>query len=190
MSGQRADRLANSVRIYQRKHAPRLAAYLDYFASIKSLEDAIRYACHGKDGKMHRHQFRVGAATLEEARMVLQRHAAKIAACKVFDDLLGLVADRTRQIDRFGELAVYDTSLRLGAHLGLLPMVVYLHAGTWKVCKALGISTKCGTVDMAEFSSPVQVLTPYEAEDFLCIFKGRLSRRAEEPGTRTRSGCC
>lgn len=175
MSGRRADRLANVVRIYKTKYGPRLAAYLDYFASLKSFEDAIRYACHGKDGKMHVHQFRVGAATLEEARKVLQRHAAKIAACKDFDELLGLVRDRTRQIDRFGELAVYDTSLRLGAHLGLWPAVVYLHAGTRQGCKALGIITTGGTVEMAEFPSPVQVLKPYDAEDFLCIFKDRFS---------------
>ena len=181
MSGRRADRLADFVRMYQRKYAPSLAAYLDYFASLKSLEDAIRYACHGKDGKMHVHQFRVGAATLEEARKVLQRHAAKIAACKVFDDLLGLVEDRTRQIDRFGELAVYDTSLRLGAHLGLWPTVVYLHAGTRQGCNALGIGRKGGTVEMKEFPSPLQVLKPYEAEDFLCIFKDRFS----EPSGKT-----
>lgn len=181
MSGRIADRLAALVRMYQRKYGPGLADYLDYFKSLASIEDAIRYACHGKDGKMHRHQFRVGAATLEEARKVLQRHAAKIAACKDFDELLGLVRDRTRQIDRFGELAVYDTSLRLGAHLGLWPTVVYLHAGTRQGCKALGISTKSGTVRLAEFRATVRVLKPYEVEDFLCIFKDHFS----EPSGKT-----
>lgn len=181
MSGHEADRLANLVRDYEAEHAPRLAAYLDYFAGLKSLEDAIRYACHGKEGKMHVHQFRVGAATLEEARKVLQRHVPKIAGCKHFDELLGLVKDQTRQIDRFGELAVYDTSLRLGAHLGLWPAFVYLHAGTRQGCKALGISAKSGTIEMEEVPSPVRVLKPYQVEDFLCIFKDRFS----EPSGKT-----
>jgi hypothetical protein len=167
--------LSTLVAIYRRKHGPRIAAYLDYFTKLKSLDDAIRFACHGKEGNIHGHQFLVGKVKLEQARKALQRHANEITACKSFDELLTLVEDRTSGIDRFGVLAVYDTSLRLGAYLGIWPEVVYLHAGTKKGCKALGVGTKGGTVEMELLPKPVRALEPYQAEDFLCIFKDRFA---------------
>lgn len=172
--------ISNLVAIYRRKHGPRIAAYLDYFTKLKSLEDAIRFACHGKDGKIHGHQHLVGKVKLEQARKTLQRHADEITACKSFDELLALVEYRTSSIDRFGVLAVYDTSLRLGAHLNLWPGVVYLHAGTKKGCKALGLATKGGTIEMEKLPKPVRALEPYQAEDFLCIFKDAFGRASEK----------
>lgn len=170
-----AKSLASLVRLYQRKHGPRLTTYLDYFTTLQSLESAVRFACHGKDGKIHGHQYLVGKAKIEQARTELERHTDMIAACTSFEELLALVEDRTNGIDRFGTLAVYDTSLRLGAHLGLWPEVVYLHAGTKKGCKALGVVTKGGTVEMAKLPKLVQALEPYQAEDFLCIFKDQFA---------------
>lgn len=167
--------LSTLVAIYRKNHSPLLVNYLDYFKKLKSLEDAIRFACHGKDGKIHGHQYLVGRVRLERARKVLQRHADQIRACMSFDELLTLVEVRTSSIDRFGVLAVYDTSLRLGAHLNLWPEVVYLHAGTKKGCKSLSVSTKGGTVETANLPKPVRSLEPFQAEDFLCIFKDHFS---------------
>ena len=163
--------LSTLVAIYRRNHAPRIVAYLGYFTKLKSLDAAIRFACHGKDGRIHGHQHLVGKEKLEQARKAIQRHADEIKACTSFDELLTLVEDRTSNIDRFGVLAVYDTSLRLGAHLRLWPEVVYLHAGTKKGCKALGVETKGGKAEMEKLPKPLRVLEPYQAEDFLCIFK-------------------
>lgn len=185
--------LSTLVAIYRRKHGPRLAAYLDYFAKLESLEDAIRFACHGKEGKIHGHQHLVGKEKLEQARKAIQRHADEITACQSFDELLALVEDRTSSIDRFGVLAVYDTSLRLGAHLNLWPEFVYLHAGTKKGCKALGVATKGGTVEMEKLPRPVRALEPYQAEDFLCIFKdafaGAGGGEVKGCGPGERAGC-
>lgn len=168
--------LSTLVAIYRRKHGPRIAAYLDYFQKLESLDAAIRFACHGKDGKIHGHQHLVGKEKLEQARKTLQKHADEFAGCESFDDLLSMVEDRTISIDRFGVLAVYDTSLRLGAHLGKWPEVVYLHAGTKKGCKALGVPTKGGKVEMEKLPQSVRALEPYQAEDFLCIFKDEVER--------------
>jgi hypothetical protein len=166
-----AKSLSTLIRIYQRSYCPKLAEYLGYFKKLTSLEEAIQFACHGKEGKIHDHQHLVGKKRLETARTVLQKHADQIRACKSFDTLLTLVEDQTDAIDGFGVLAVYDTSLRLGAYLKLWPEVVYLHAGTRKGCKALGVATKGGRVEMKRLPTPVQPLEPYQAEDFLCIFK-------------------
>lgn len=50
---------------------------------------------------------------------------------------------------------------------------MYLHAGTKKGCKALGVPAKEGTVEMSQLPKPLQGLEPYQAEDFLCIFKDK-----------------
>src|SRR5262245_52843945 len=115
--------LATLVAIYRRRSdlGPKLDDYLNHFKALKSLDDAIAFACHGKDGKIHGHQHLVGKRKLEQARKVLQKHTDEIMTCKSFDELLTLVEDRTSRINRFGVLATYDTSLRLGAHLGLWP---------------------------------------------------------------------
>lgn len=176
-----------------RKHGPRIATCLDYFTKLQSLEDGIRFACHGKEGKIHGHQYLVGKEKLEQAGKELQRHADEIDACKSFDDLLTLVEERTSNIYRFGILAAYDTSLRLGAHLDLWPEVVYLHAGTKKGFKALGVATKGGKVEMDKLPNPVRALEPYQAEDFLCIFKdafeGVEGGKVKRCGPGDRAGC-
>lgn len=164
--------LSSLVAIYDHMNGPKLDTYLDYFKKLATLDDAIQYAFLGKDGKIHDHQYRVGKLKLGRARKLLQNHSAEIEACKSFDDLLTLVEDRTSSIDRFGVLAVYDTSLRLGAYLKLWPEVVYLHAGTKKGCKVLGVATKGGTVEMSSLPQSIRPLKPYHAENFLCIFKG------------------
>lgn len=176
------------VRIYKRKHGPRLAAYLDYFQNLDSIEDAIRYACHGKDGKIHGHQHLVGKAKLEQARKRLQKCSDEIAAIESFDDLLLLVEDRTSSIYRFGVLAVYDTALRLGAYLDVWPEVVYLHAGTKKGCRAISVATNGGTVEMKRLPEPIRSLEPYQAEDFLCIFKDQFGKVFQGKGDESK-GC-
>ncbi|MCA9088023.1 MAG: hypothetical protein KDA90_05235 [Planctomycetaceae bacterium] len=185
--------LSTLVAIYRRRNGPRIAAYLDYFRhELHSLDDAIRFACHGKEGKIHGHQHLVGKVKLEQARKELQRHADEITACKSFEELLTLVEDHTSSIDRFGVLAVYDTSLRLGAHLNLWPEVVYLHAGTKKGCKALGVAAKGGMVEMETLPEAVRALEPYQAEDFLCIFKDAFAGvggKLKKCGPGSRSDC-
>ena len=67
--------LSTLVHIYQCQHGLRIADYLDYFQRLDSLPNAIRFACHGKDSKIHGHQHLVGKEKLELARKVLQMHA-------------------------------------------------------------------------------------------------------------------
>lgn len=167
--------LSKLVSIYRKQFAPRIAEYLGYFEKLESLDDAIRFGCLGKGGKIHGHQRRVGRAILTKASKKLLRHADALEACESFDDLLNCVKAATKRIERFGVLAVYDTSLRIGAKLSRWPEVVYLHAGTKKGCKALGVKGINGIVEMADLPTPVRKLEPYQAEDFLCIFKDNIA---------------
>jgi len=175
MSKKRDKSLASLVRIYQRQFGPDLDEYLDYYSKLDSLNNAITFACLGKDGKVPNHQRRVGKDKLNQAKRHLLRYAGEIESCQSFDKLLNCVDHRTGGIYRIGILAVYDTSLRLGAFLDIWPEVVYLHAGTKKGCKLLGVDTSEGTVTMDALPKQVRVLKPHHAENFLCIFKDKFA---------------
>ena len=82
----------------------------------------------------------------------------------------------TSDIYRFGKLAVYDTACRLGVYLELEPEVVYLHAGTIKGARALGLDTSRSYLEMDELPRPLRLLEPWECEDFLCIYKVELAK--------------
>lgn len=172
--------LEKLVAQYCRENGPRIAEYLQYFQELGNLNDAIRYSCHGKEGQIHDHQYLVGKERLELARRLLQRSRRKIEISDSFEDVIETLERVRAQIPGFGVLAVYDTSLRLGAYLGKWPTVVYLHAGTKRGCKALGVATKEGTVEMDRLPYPIQALEPYQAEDFLCIFKDHFSGAAKD----------
>lgn len=162
--------LASLVRTYRQNHARRLSAYLNYFAKLGSLNDTIRFACLGRNGEIHSHQRRVGRVVLERARKKIGESREQVLEVENFAELIDLVGEQTRDVDRFGKLAVYDTSLRLGAFLGIWPELVYLHAGAKKGCRKLGIVGK-RTARMDELPKELRSLKPHQAEDFLCIFK-------------------
>jgi|SRR6185295_16322051 len=171
------------VRVYQWKFGPKLERYLGYWQALESLEDAIRRAAQAKgaDGKINRHQRRVGEEILGKASKVLLRHVDEFEACKSFEQLHAIVERYAGAIERFGVLAVYDTSLRIGQYLSYLPKFVYLHAGTKKGCKALGLDMTNGVLKMSDLPKAIQVLEPYQAEDFLCVFKGRFKKPGRMP---------
>jgi hypothetical protein len=186
MSGKQS--LSALVRKYRVEDGPRLDAYLDYFRKLGTIDEAIEFACLGKDGKIHDHQYRVGGRKLEKARKLLIKRVKWIESCRSFDELFRLVELATLGIDRFGELAIYETSLRLGAYLKRSPKAVYVHAGTKKGCKALGVATTGGIVVMENLPKAVGELEPYHAENFLCIFKGELGGPSRTSKGRRPSG--
>jgi hypothetical protein len=147
------------------------------FAGMPNLTTAIRDAALARraDGKCEAHQRRVGLARLEPFEKLLQKSQAAIAKCNCFDDLHDLVA--RCQSERVGALATYDTAVRIGAYLGLAPDKVYLHTGTRKGAKALGLGVSQGWLDPDELPVPFHRLSPDEIEDFLCIFKGSFGGR-------------
>ncbi len=146
----------------------------ELYRDFTTLTEAIKYAT-GSVGKVPNHQRRVGRETLKKACKRLLRHKDELKACQSFSDLLNLIKQHTADIPRFGKLAVYDTACRLGIYLGLCPEVVYLHAGTQKGAKAMGLDTRRGYVEMDELPGPFRLLEPWECEDFLCIYKNRFA---------------
>ena len=91
-----------------------------------------------ENGKRHYHQRRIPGAALEKSRERLLAELTALRGAKTFDELFKLVNTLIRPIPGIGELAVYDTALRIGACFKLEPEKVYVHAGTREGARALG----------------------------------------------------
>jgi len=124
--------LAAIVRDYIHRHRHKTTRELQYFRNLPSLGAAITEAglSRYRDGqryKRYSHQRRIPWEALEMATKRLRR--ANLGGARSFADLITGVSTAVRPVHGIGELYVYDTTLRLGGHLGLLPREVYLHAG-------------------------------------------------------------
>lgn len=64
-----------------------------------------------------------------------------------------------------GELYAYDTALRIAHNRDLLPIKVYVHAGT----RRLGLDQHA--IERRDLPEPLQRRPAHEGEDILCIFK-------------------
>ncbi|MEJ5240332.1 MAG: hypothetical protein WHS87_03970 [Anaerolineales bacterium] len=170
------------IRIYTTQIRPRANRELDWFRQQPTLRETIRLAALAvnSNGKRYSHQRRLSKTVLEQARDILLENEKAIEACQDFDDLFALLERLLAPIKGLGELYVYDTALRIGAKIGLLPRRVYLHAGTRVGAKALGFDGKAKTIEVSQLPDWLHQLEPHEIEDLLCIFKDKLSMRAPE----------
>lgn len=167
------------VRLYRIHNRPGAVEELDFFRRMPSSELAVHQAALATDhrGKRYSHQCRIPLASLRRARQILVPLAVHFEKCKSFHQLHSLIVDKLRGIGGLGELYYYDTALRLGAYLQLSPQFVYLHSGTRTGARALGLNTSGSHIEPTRLPQEIQALAPHEAEDFLCIYKHRFSRR-------------
>ena len=166
-------KLASIVRSYARwkKNNPDL--WIAYCESQNDIKSAIYYAAisRNESGRKHPHQYRLTAECLERFAAQLIEKSSAIEAVRDFDGLLSIIsASREPGI---GDLAVYDTAVRIGAFLQIYPNKIYLHAGT-----RVGVTKLCGKIDASWIDKrdmPKELressLTCYELEDLLCIYK-------------------
>jgi hypothetical protein len=168
------DGIQAAVSDYIEHHRARAARELEYFSRVlRSDEEAVSRVALAllPSGKRHPHQYRVPRVALQESRRVLLENLDMLRQATSFDELFAVVEDLTEPIKGIGELTVYDTALRIGAHFGRKPTRVYLHAGTRNGAQALGFDPRRQTIEMDELPAPMQQLTAREAEDLLCIYK-------------------
>lgn len=165
-----------AVEDYVARHRGRAQRELRYYRVLRTDEEAVRRAALSQlpNGKRHPHQYRIPRVALEESSERLLANLDRLRAAQSFDELFALVNAVIRPIPKIGELAVYDTSLRIGARFGLEPEKVYVHAGTRAGARALGFDGDRETIEMHELPAPIRQLTAREAEDLLCIYKSAL----------------
>ncbi|MCC6408975.1 MAG: hypothetical protein IT453_17575 [Planctomycetes bacterium] len=159
---------------YIRDYRDRAARGMRFYAIQRSLAEAVDVAarCVKPNGKRHRHQRWIPPESLDEARARLL--ADDLGSCRSFDELHAKVNATIGSIHMVAELVVYDVAHRIGAFLGLEPERVYLHRRTRDGALALGLGRGREWIDLAELPEEFGRLTPAEAEDCLCIYKGRL----------------
>ncbi len=173
--------LAKIAADYIAVYRPGAAAEVAHYRDLPTVEDAISQAALAKDsaGNKHSHQRHVLPESLKESERRLMQSAEALKTAASFHELIELVHDIIASIYFIGELTVYDTALRIGAHRGLEPERVYLHRGTRKGAAALGLGAKREWLDMSELPAQLRVLSPREAEDALCIYKSVLQKLAD-----------
>ncbi|EGJ51740.1 hypothetical protein [Desulfocurvibacter africanus] len=179
-------RYASIVRAHIRAWRSRAIEELDWYKAQGDLPEAIERAGLAKrhDGKRHSHQTRIPRRVLEEARDALLSIQTDLRAACSFDELFQTIRDRIEPIGGIGELTIYDTAQRIGACLGLAPQHVYLHAGTRQGAKCLGLDCTAGKIAMDALPREFRELEPYEIEDCLCIYKGKLENASKEHSTK------
>ena len=167
-----------------------LRSLMEGYRGLNDLEAAVKSAAlaedlvgrsYRKEGdekvRRHGHQRRIKRSVLENARRVLasKSNIQKLKSCRSFEEIFELVARCCDQIPGTGPLYVYDTALRIGAFTKKSPKLVHLQAGALLGARALGLDVKKSPLPSCAFRKPMQQLAPHEIEDFLCIYKARLS---------------
>lgn len=188
--------LERLVSEYRKRYLKRHCAGIEWHRTAPDLPEAIERACVGdEDGKVFSHQRRVGRVRLRRFAQALQSKRKAIANCRSFRELHDVIeGERIRGV---GALTIYDVAERIGFCLRIEPEDVYLHAGATEGARALGLGGKGGLLSVVDLPRPLRGLPPFEVENFLCIFKGRLRGEPAPPvndcgpGTgRKRRGSC
>lgn len=150
-----------------------------YFKGFLTLESLIEKIWTLPDGKRHFHQRRLSSSVLEKVKSNLLVSIPSIKRCKTFEEIRGIVEECSER--GFGELGKYDTSYRLGMwrDINIMPEKVYLHSGTRQGAKALGLNVSRDSISVMEFPAPLDRLTAYQLEDFLCHYKDEIKNCSE-----------
>lgn len=175
--------LRDVVRDYIFRYRNRSNDELDFFQTMRSLNEAIQKAAMAEleDGKRHDHQWRIPAAVLARAGKALLAKGDQISMCTSFESLIELVETTVGSIRGFGELAIYDTAVRIGVRLGIEPEFVYLHRGTRQGAIALGFASSRKQLKVSELPAEFAKLRPREIEDCLCIYSSELAHLKRAP---------
>jgi hypothetical protein len=169
--------LAAVAEDYRRRYATRAEDELAHFRRQPSLVHAIRLASRAENaaGKRFAHQRRIPGRVLLQVEAQLVASTRVLRKARSFHDFYTTVATLIRDLHGVGDLLIYDTSLRIGAWLGLSPEHIYLHAGTRAGARALGLASSGPSLSPRDIPSALRMLRPDQIEDVLCIYKDQFS---------------
>jgi hypothetical protein len=171
--------LENIIQCFIDVNCPLVDKEVKFYKIQRTLEEAIEIAALAKmpSGKRYSHQRRIPQIVLGQARDRLLAVAMDLQKCTCFQELFDIVECEIGSIKGIGELTVYDTAYRIGVYLDLEPEVVYLHTGTRKGAKAIGVDVKQKkSISLKQLPAPFAILKPSEIEECLCIFEEELRK--------------
>jgi hypothetical protein len=162
-----------------------------YFRIQRTFEDALKLAALAQkpDGKRFGHQRRIPKTVLLKSLSVLLKHSRPLKKSDTFEELHGKLSDLVGNIKGIGALYLYDTAFRIGAFLNLEPVYVYLHAGTSRGAKNLGLKQTYGLINLNILPPALKKLRAWEVEDILCIYKDELKRHVLSSKSRDKNTC-
>lgn len=166
--------LQNEIELYIEHHRPHLNSIKSYYENLSSLATAIEYGVEGKNpnGKMNNHYRRIGKKKCRDIlRFVLEKEP-ELMQCETFNDIFQVIEEIKKRHHGFGPLWSYDTALRIGFNMKILPDCVYVQSGVKAGFKNLfrgeKIRSRCYPVE--KFGNLKYQLKPYEIENFLCVW--------------------
>jgi len=173
--------LTEDLNRYLKIDCHHLEGLRNYYNGL-TLASAIKNAAEGlnPDGKMNSHQYLIGKKKGSIAANEMLKHINNLKNSKSFQDIFKITEHVKNGILGLGNLWSYDTALRIGFNLNILPDQVYIQRGVIKgVKKALnGEKPKGRSLSLTVFPKEFQLLQPYQAENFLCIWgKGNCERK-------------
>jgi hypothetical protein len=157
-------------------------AELDRFRQMPTLREAIRVAarCSTEDDVPYGHQqknWNFWPESIRRAARRLVAAEAQFASCQTFGQVHDLVRTLTAElgVPGLGELYCYDVAFRIGAHLGLFPDRVFLHAGTREGAERLlgRRLRRVESVDLSELPDMLWGWEPWKVENILCSYAKR-----------------
>lgn len=180
-------------------HSDYLDKYLGFYKDLPNLTEVIVHAADGifkisntgieyfirhnhqevfldKEGNQRGVPFEIS----KQVRDNLIKRINEILKSRTFDELYGIVTEC--KVRGFGELSIYDTAMRIAAHMNIEPDKVYLHAGARKGLEilenkgyvALG-SAKKKYIEIENMPKQIQQLKATETEHLLCSMKDSMS---------------
>lgn len=166
--------LAALARRFKQRRAPNHRREMRYHRRQDSWAEALRVAalCIAEDGKLHDHQRRLGHARVAAAYKKLR--SLKPKEGEGFHGLYQRICSRLKDEPGLGPLYRYDVAQRLSAFLRIPPKYVYLHAGTRRGVRALGLPAGGESLNQRDLPRELRILTPALLEDFFCLKKGCL----------------
>jgi len=179
-------------------HSDYLDKYLGFYKDLPNLTEVIVFASDGifkltnqgfdyfirhnhqevfidKDGN----QRGITTEISKQVRNNLIKRMNDLSKSRSFDEIIQIVTEC--KVKGFGELAIYDTSMRIASHLNIEPDKIYIHAGARKGMEILekkgyvakGTSKK-KSVDISEMPKEIAKLKAAETEHFLCSQKDKM----------------
>ena len=179
-------------------HAEYLDKYLSFYKELPNLTEVIVHAADGifkltNNGIeyfiRHNHQEvfldrngnqrGVSYEISKQVRNNLIERMNYLLKVRNFDEIFQIVTEC--KVKGFGELSIYDTSMRIASHLNIEPDKIYLHAGARKGLEILEkkgyvelSSSKRKNIEIRNMPEPMQKLKAAESEHMLCSMKDNM----------------
>lgn len=153
------------------KYLQKIKLAFENFDLNIAIEKAAKAIDPTNNSKIFSHQKRVGYEVATKGYDELKHQEEELKQCQSFEEILSITDEIAKQIFRLGPLWSYDTALRIGFQKKVYPKNVYMQAGVKNGYKIIfNQNPKERFVKKVVFPKELQVLEPYEIENFLCIW--------------------